>query len=121
MASGVPVSDTIAQHFSVPSPGAVNDKVRSFFDQWYGGNGSPEGVVTAGIGKVYLQYDAADAAHAIWVKNTGTGNTGWVQSQSGTSDAVSSTDVTTIVVITQAAYDALSPPDPETLYLIPEA
>lgn len=32
--------------------------------------------------------------------------------------AISSPTVTSIVSLTQAAYDALSPPDPNTLYLI---
>jgi len=43
------------------------------------GNGSPEGVVTAPIGKLYEQRDAASAANAVWIKATGTGNTGWRQ------------------------------------------
>lgn len=90
MPSGVPLNDTIAQHFTVPSPGAVNDKVRAFFDKWYFGSGSPEGVVTAGIGSLYIDDDAADAASAMWTKNTGAGNTGWVQGAppSATSQAV---------------------------------
>ncbi len=39
------------------------------------GSGSPEGVVTANPGTTYF-----DTASAIfWVKQTGTGNTGWYQ------------------------------------------
>jgi hypothetical protein len=34
------------------------------------------------------------------------------------SGGVQSADVATIVVLTQAAYDALAPPDPDTLYII---
>ena len=41
----------------------------------YSGNGSPEGVVTAPIG---ARYRRKDAAPALYVKETGTGNTGWV-------------------------------------------
>jgi hypothetical protein len=45
----------------------------------YYGNGSPEGVVSASIGDIYEQRDAASGAHPIWIKRTGTStNTGWV-------------------------------------------
>lgn len=40
----------------------------------YSGAGSPEGVVTAEPGVVYWD----TAGQALWAKNTGTGNTGWV-------------------------------------------
>lgn len=39
------------------------------------GSGSPEGVVTADPGVTY--WDTAD--QSLWVKDTGAGNTGWVQ------------------------------------------
>lgn len=39
------------------------------------GVGSPEGVVTADPGSMYFE----PATNALWVKNNGTGNTGWVQ------------------------------------------
>lgn len=41
----------------------------------YSGSGSPEGVITANVGSLYLR---TDAATALWVKQTGTGATGWV-------------------------------------------
>jgi len=43
----------------------------------YSGTGSPEGVVTSGVGNVY---DRTDGAAGTWryVKATGAGNTGWV-------------------------------------------
>lgn len=44
------------------------------------GLGSPEGVVTADIGKLYEQRDAGASANALWIKATGAGNTGWRQS-----------------------------------------
>jgi hypothetical protein len=37
------------------------------------GTGSPEGVVTAGAGTVYVRTDVSQ----IWLKSTGAGNTGW--------------------------------------------
>jgi len=41
----------------------------------YNGSGSPESSVTANVGDLYLQTDTGK----VWVKETGTGNTGWVQ------------------------------------------
>lgn len=41
------------------------------------GLGSPEGVVVSPIGGVYEQTDAASTSHSIWVKHSGTGDTGW--------------------------------------------
>lgn len=39
------------------------------------GSGSPEGVVTANPGTTYWD----TTGQSLWVKDTGTGNTGWVQ------------------------------------------
>jgi hypothetical protein len=39
------------------------------------GTGTPEGVVTASVGSIYLR---TDSATTLYVKQTGTGNTGWV-------------------------------------------
>ena len=41
------------------------------------GNGSPEGVVTAGVGSTYTRFDGG-ANTTLYVKESGTGNTGWV-------------------------------------------
>lgn len=43
------------------------------------GNGTPEAVVTADIGKLYEQRDAALTSGSVWVKRSGVGNTGWRQ------------------------------------------
>lgn len=43
----------------------------------YSGTGSPEGVVTAPVGARYRRLDGG-AGTAIYLKETGTGNTGWV-------------------------------------------
>lgn len=43
----------------------------------YCGTGSPEAVVTAAVGSLYYQRDAATTTHPQWVKRSGTGNTGW--------------------------------------------
>ena len=41
------------------------------------GSGSPEGVVTAPVGSLYLRLDGGTST-TLYVKETGTGNTGWV-------------------------------------------
>jgi len=45
---------------------------------WYCGAGSPEGVVTAAVGSMYTNRAQGVAGTTFWVKETGTGNTGWV-------------------------------------------
>ena len=44
---------------------------------FYTGNGSPEGTVTAPIGSIYQRKDGG-ANTTLYVKQSGTGNTGWV-------------------------------------------
>lgn len=46
------------------------------------GAGSPEGVVTAPIGSLYLRSDGSTNT-AVYIKETGSGNTGWVAIGSG--------------------------------------
>jgi len=41
------------------------------------GEGSPEGVVTAGVGSLYQRTDGAPGT-LVYSKQTGDGNTGWV-------------------------------------------
>ena len=43
----------------------------------YAGYGSPESAVVAGIGSLYLRYDGG-AGTSLYVKQSGTGATGWV-------------------------------------------
>lgn len=43
----------------------------------FNGTGSPEGVVTASIGALYTRTDGG-AGTTLYVKESGTGNTGWV-------------------------------------------
>jgi hypothetical protein len=42
----------------------------------YHGTGSPEGVVTSPPGRLYFQTDGASGS-MLWIKESGTGNTGW--------------------------------------------
>lgn len=41
------------------------------------GTGSPEGVVTASPSKLYMD-DSGSSGSILYIKKTGTGNTGWV-------------------------------------------
>ena len=41
------------------------------------GTGSPENVVTARVGSLYLRQDGG-AGTTLWVKESGTGATGWI-------------------------------------------
>lgn len=41
------------------------------------GNGTPEGAVKSPVGGIYLRKDGG-AITTLYVKETGTGNTGWV-------------------------------------------
>lgn len=43
----------------------------------FSGYGTPEGVVTAGIGSMYMRLDGG-ANTSVYIKESGTGNTGWV-------------------------------------------
>jgi hypothetical protein len=44
---------------------------------WTAGAGSPEGVLTANVGSLYTRSDGG-AATTLYIKESGTGNTGWV-------------------------------------------
>lgn len=41
------------------------------------GTGSPEGIVTANVGTIYLRSDGG-AGSVLYVKESGNGNTGWI-------------------------------------------
>lgn len=43
----------------------------------FAGTGTPEGNVTAGVGAQYRRFDGG-AGTSFYVKESGTGNTGWV-------------------------------------------
>ena len=45
--------------------------------QWLAGSGDPDGVVTAPVGSLYSRTDGG-AGTTLYVKESGTGNTGWV-------------------------------------------
>lgn len=41
------------------------------------GSGTPQGVITANVGSIYLRTDGG-ASTTLYVKESGSGNTGWV-------------------------------------------
>jgi hypothetical protein len=43
----------------------------------YSGTGSPEAVITAGVGSLYLRTDGG-AGTTLYIKESGSGNTGWI-------------------------------------------
>jgi hypothetical protein len=45
--------------------------------EWTSGTGSPEGVLTAVVGSMWMRTDGGTGT-TLYVKETGTGNTGWV-------------------------------------------
>lgn len=51
-------------------------------DCWYGGAGSPEGVVTANIGSIYSRQDGGSGT-SLYIKQVGSGNTGWIAVTAG--------------------------------------
>lgn len=56
---------------------ALDGTVSSPAVTWTPGTGSPEGVVTANVGSLYSRTDGG-AGTSLYVKESGTGNTGWV-------------------------------------------
>jgi hypothetical protein len=57
--------------------GFTGNIVKSGGPLWASGTGSPEGVVTAPIGSFYSRTDGG-AGTSFYIKESGTGNTGWV-------------------------------------------
>jgi hypothetical protein len=51
----------------------IVDALTELYGEHSEGSGTPEGTVTATPGRTYADTTAGN----LWVKNTGTGNTGW--------------------------------------------
>jgi len=60
-----------------PSSATASNEINIGGRIFAGRSGSPESVVTAGIGSMYLQADGG-AGTTLWIKESGTGNTGWI-------------------------------------------
>lgn len=54
---------------------SLTDSATSCLIKW--GSGSPEGVVTAPVGSLYLRTDGG-ASTTLYIKESGSGNTGWI-------------------------------------------
>ena len=52
-------------------------KVEGTTAQLYAGTGTPESAVTAAVGSLFLRTDGG-ASTSLYVKESGSGNTGWV-------------------------------------------
>jgi hypothetical protein len=62
---------------SLNLPKTANVTGTKGYPQLYQGSGSPETVVSAVVGSTYLRTDGG-AATSLYVKESGTGNTGWI-------------------------------------------
>ena len=62
---------------TVVQPEWLNDVNVLTYSYYLRGEGSPEGVVSAGVGTLYIN-SLGGATTTLYVKETGTGNTGWV-------------------------------------------
>jgi hypothetical protein len=82
------------------------------------GTGSPEGVVTATVGKVFLRTDGSPGV-TMYIKETGSGNTGWqavstaiqVNTQTGTAYTLVLSDAGKVVEMNNAAANVLTVPN----------
>lgn len=73
------VMPAYAQSLDIQSDGATNWVITSL-NAWglnFAGTGSPESSITAPIGSIYRRLDGS-AGTTIYIKESGTGNTGWV-------------------------------------------
>lgn len=79
VSTGLTISDSASIIYS-PATGpdtTVQAKLRTLDTQVYTGAGTPESVVTAAIGALFLRTDGG-ASTTLYVKESGAGNTGWV-------------------------------------------
>jgi hypothetical protein len=60
--------------FELMTASSSTGKITTYFMH---GNGTPEGAVTAPVGSIYLNF-AGGAGTTFYIKESGTGDTGWV-------------------------------------------
>jgi hypothetical protein len=71
-------NDTDAADLSFEIDATSNFKIQNSNDvKWLTGLGTPEGAVTAAVGSLYTRVNGG-AGSTLYIKETGTGNTGWV-------------------------------------------
>lgn len=71
------VDDALAGNISAGIVTATQFVVNTSGPTWTSGSGTPEGSVTAPVGSLYSRTDGG-AGTSLYVKESGTGNTGWV-------------------------------------------
>jgi hypothetical protein len=76
-AAHVAASDPHPQYLTAAEGNAAYQPLAPVLSRLYTGTGSPESVVTAPVGSLYLRQDGA-ANTTLYVKESGTGNTGWI-------------------------------------------
>lgn len=75
---GGSVQAMIAEDSSANTSGICHATTFTVHDCYFSGSGSPEGVVTANVGSTYARQDGG-AGTSTYYKESGTGNTGWVE------------------------------------------
>jgi len=72
--------------------------------KWMSGTGTPEGAVAAAIGSMYTDQGGAEGT-VLYIKESGTGNTGWVNSNASVGDNVFALEgeEATLATVTQTA------------------
>lgn len=73
----------ITDPIAAPSPNASDEELQEFFEHValilsyrFIGVGTPEGSITAPVGAIYQRLDGGSNT-TLYVKESGTGNTGW--------------------------------------------
>lgn len=69
------MTDAISTDDAVTFDGGINLVSGTLL--WKSGTGSPEGAITATVGSLWTRTDGG-AGTTLYVKESGTGNTGWV-------------------------------------------
>ncbi len=67
----------VGLHAHDPEMSDLQNAMLSLLGLIFSGTGSPEGVITSGVGGIYLRTNGG-AATTLYVKESGAGNTGWV-------------------------------------------
>lgn len=96
MESGIAAATTVADTSQTQAT-ALNALVRT-------GTGSPEGIVTAPIGTLFLRTDGAIGT-VLYAKETGTGNTGWVAHGSSGGSSIAKVGTTVAALNAQGPVD----------------
>lgn len=75
--AGTPVLHSLAPSNHFTGPVTITGTIYNSGIRWVTGSGSPESSVTAPVGSLYSRTDGGTST-SLYVKETGSGNTGWV-------------------------------------------